>query len=205
MLWRRGQSRDGGSGTFGRLGSREDQSDPGNRSGYGDYRLSAVRPDDLDHSTKERDSHQRHGHHGICPESNEVIGVKGSSKNLGIILEPSNPRPLLKIMDKHLLFYVMFFPTVIFFLWGISLHISIWLEGGLEGAENATKREKLKIYIGRGWGEFWARPGWYVKIFITEVIFHRKLFGQSFYRWLAHTLLVFGFVATFAVDMIKGL
>ena len=108
-------------------------------------------------------------------------------------------------MDKHLLFYVMFFPTVIFFLWGMSLHISIWLEGGLEGAENATKREKLKIYIGRGWGEFWARPGWYVKIFITEVIFHRKLFGQSFYRWLAHTLLVFGFVATIAVDMIKGL
>jgi hypothetical protein len=39
---------------------------------------------------------------------------------------------------------------------------------------------------------------------ITEVIFHRKLFGQSFYRWLAHTLLVFGFVATFVVDMIKG-
>jgi len=108
-------------------------------------------------------------------------------------------------MDKHLLFYVMFFPTVIFFLWGMSLHVSIWLEGGLEGVENATKREKLKIYIERGWGEFWARPGWYVKIFITEVIFHRKLFGQSFYRWLAHTLLVFGFVATFAVDMIKGL
>jgi hypothetical protein len=36
------------------------------------------------------------------------------------------------------------------------------------------------------------------------VIFHRKLFGQSFSRWLAHTLLVFGFVATFVVDMIKG-
>src|SRR4030042_2800595 len=107
-------------------------------------------------------------------------------------------------MDKHLLFYVMFFPTGIFCLWGMSLHIGIWLEGGLEGAENATKREKLKIYIGRGWGEFWARPGWYVKIFVTEVIFHRKLFGQSFYRWLAHTLLVFGFVATFSVDMIKG-
>jgi nitrate reductase gamma subunit len=107
-------------------------------------------------------------------------------------------------MDKHL-FFVMFFPTVIFFLWGMSLHISIWLKGGLEGAENATKREKFKIYIRRGWRGFWARPGRYIKILITEVIFHRKLFGQSFYRWLAHTLLVFGFVATFAVDMIKGL
>jgi nitrate reductase gamma subunit len=107
-------------------------------------------------------------------------------------------------MDKHLIFYVMFFPTVIFFVWGMGLHVSLWLEGGLEGAEKATKWEKFKIYIRRGWKGFWVRPGWYVKIFITEVIFHRKLFGQSFYRWLAHTLLVFGFVATFSVDMIKG-
>jgi nitrate reductase gamma subunit len=107
-------------------------------------------------------------------------------------------------MDKHLIFYVMFFPTVIFFVWGMGLHVSLWLEGSLEGAEKATKREKLKIYIRRGWRGFWLRPGWYLKILITEVIFHRKLFRQSFYRWLAHTLLVFGFVATFAVDMIKG-
>jgi nitrate reductase gamma subunit len=107
-------------------------------------------------------------------------------------------------MDKHLIFYIMFFPTLIFFFWGMGLHISLWLEGTLEGAEKATKWEKFKIYIRRGWRGFWARPGWYVKILITEVIFHRKLFGKSFYRWLAHTLLVFGFVATFVVDMIKG-
>jgi len=98
----------------------------------------------------------------------------------------------------------MFFPTVIFFVWGMGLHVSIWLEGSLEGREKATKWEKFKIYIRRGWRGFWTRPGWYVKTLITEVIFHRKLFGQSFYRWLAHTLLVFGFVAAFVVDMIKG-
>jgi nitrate reductase gamma subunit len=98
----------------------------------------------------------------------------------------------------------MFFPTMIFFFWGMGLHISMWLEGTLEGAENATKWEKFKIYIKRGWRGFWIRPGWYIKILITEVIFHRKLFGKSFYRWLAHTLLVFGFVATFIVDMVKG-
>ncbi|NWG01805.1 MAG: respiratory nitrate reductase subunit gamma [Syntrophaceae bacterium] len=107
-------------------------------------------------------------------------------------------------MDKHLIFYVMFFPTVIFFLWGMSLHISVWLEGTLQGAEKATKWEKFKIYLRRGWRGFWGRPGWYIQILITEVIFHRKLFSKSFYRWLAHTLLVFGFVATFIVDMIKG-
>ena len=107
-------------------------------------------------------------------------------------------------MDKHLIFYIMFFPTVIFFIWGMGLHVNVWLEGRLEGAENATKWEKFKIYIRRGWKGFWSRPGWYIKTLITEVIFHQKLYGQSFYRWLAHTLLVFGFVATFAVDMIKG-
>ncbi len=107
-------------------------------------------------------------------------------------------------MDKHLIFYVMFFPTLIFFFWGMGLHISMWLEGTLKGVENATKWEKSKIYIRRAWKGFWARPGWYIRILITEVIFHRKLFAKSFYRWLAHTLLVFGFVATFAVDMIKG-
>ncbi len=110
----------------------------------------------------------------------------------------------LKTMDKHLIFYVMFFPTLIFFFWGMGLHISLWLEGGLAGAENATKREKFKIYVRRGWRGFWRKPSWYFSILITEVIFHRKLFAKSFYRWLAHTLLVFGFVATFVVDMIKG-
>jgi nitrate reductase gamma subunit len=107
-------------------------------------------------------------------------------------------------MDKHLIFYVMFLPALIFFLWGLGLHVSMWLEGTLEGAENVTKWKKFRIYIRGGWRVFWVRPGWYIKILVTEVIFHRKLFGQSFYRWLAHTLLVFGFVATFAVDMIKG-
>ncbi len=107
-------------------------------------------------------------------------------------------------MDKHLIFYVMFFPTLIFFFWGMGLHVSMWLEGTLEGSEKATKWEKFKIYLKRGWRGFWGKPGWYIKILITEVIFHRKLFGKSFYRWLAHTLLVFGFLATFVVDMIKG-
>jgi len=107
-------------------------------------------------------------------------------------------------MDKHLIFYLMFFPTVILFLWGMGFRISIWLEGSLEGAENATKWEKFKILLRRGWRGFWTRPGWYIKVLIGDVIFHRKLFGQSFFRWFAHTLLVFGFVACFVVDMLKG-
>ena len=107
-------------------------------------------------------------------------------------------------MSKHLIFYLMFFPTVIFFVWGMGLHLSVWLEGTIEGAGKATKWEKFKILSRRGWSAFWARPGYFVRILITDVIFHQKLYHQSFYRWLSHSLLVFGFVATFVVDMIKG-
>jgi nitrate reductase gamma subunit len=107
-------------------------------------------------------------------------------------------------MDKHLIFYLMFIPTVVLFLWGMGFRMGIWLEGSIEGAENTTKWEKLKILLRRGWRAFWARPGWYIRVLIGDVIFHRKLFGQSFFRWFAHTLLVFGFVATFMVDMLKG-
>lgn len=108
-------------------------------------------------------------------------------------------------MDKHLSFYAMFIPSLLLFLWGMWFRISLYLQGTLEGAENVSSRRKLKIFIDRGWTSFWARPVWYLKILITDVIFHKKLFNQSFYRWMAHTLLVFGFVATFIVDMIKGL
>ena len=107
-------------------------------------------------------------------------------------------------MDKHLIFYAMFLPTVILFIWGMSQHLGIWLEGSIEGAENATKAVKLKILLRKGWKGFWARPGFFVNVLFADVIFHQKLFHKSFFRWLAHTLLVFGFAATFVVDMIKG-
>jgi nitrate reductase gamma subunit len=107
-------------------------------------------------------------------------------------------------MNKHFIFYALFIPSLVLFLGGMWFRISLYLQGTLEGAENVPPLRKLRILIKRGWRGFWARPGWYIKILIRDVIFHKKLFGQSFFRWLAHTLLVFGFIATFTVDMIKG-
>lgn len=108
-------------------------------------------------------------------------------------------------MEKHTIFYAMFIPSLILFLWGMGFRLSLYLRGRIKGAEDATHWQKIRILLRRGWDEFWKRPLWYFQIVITDVIFHRKLYGQSFYRWLTHTLLVFGFVATFIVDMIKGL
>jgi len=108
-------------------------------------------------------------------------------------------------MDKHTLFYAMFIPSLILFLLGMGFRISVYLQGTVKGAENATSWQKLWVLLRKGWDEFWKRPIWYLRITITDVLFHRKLYGQSFYRWLAHSFIVFGFVATFIVDMIKGL
>jgi len=107
-------------------------------------------------------------------------------------------------MNKHFIFYTMFLPSFVLLLWGLWFRMSLYLQGTIEGVEDATQGEKLKILMGRGWRSFRARPGGYLQVLITDVIFHKKLYGQSFYRWLTHTLLVFGFVATFTVDMIKG-
>ncbi|MBM4349092.1 MAG: hypothetical protein FJ106_04305 [Deltaproteobacteria bacterium] len=107
-------------------------------------------------------------------------------------------------MDKHLIFYAMFIPSMILFFWGMWFRVSLYLRGTLKGSEETTQWGKLIILLGRGWQGFWKRPLWYLKIVITDVIFHKKLFRESFYRWLTHSLLVVGFVATFVVDMIKG-
>jgi len=107
-------------------------------------------------------------------------------------------------MNKHFIFYTMFLPSFVLLLLGLLFRMSLYLQGTIDGVEDATQGEKLKILMARGWRSFRARPGWYLQVLITDVIFHKKLYGQSFYRWLTHTLLVFGFVATFTVDMIKG-
>ena len=107
-------------------------------------------------------------------------------------------------MEKHSIFYAMFIPSMFLFLLGLGFRLSLYLQGTLEGEENATSWRKFVILMGRGWRGFRKKPLWYLRVLISDVIFHRKLYGQSFYRWLTHSLLVFGFVATFLVDMIKG-
>ena len=46
--------------------------------------------------------------------------------------------------------YLMFIPTVFLLLGGMALRMGIWLEESIEGKENATKWEKLKILLETG-------------------------------------------------------
>lgn len=108
-------------------------------------------------------------------------------------------------MEKHLIFYLLFIPSLILFLWGMWFRIGLYLQGSIKGAEGKSRWQKLMILWSKGWMGFWRRPLWYLQILITDVILHKKLFRKSFFRWLAHTLLVVGFIATFVVDMVKGL
>jgi nitrate reductase gamma subunit len=106
-------------------------------------------------------------------------------------------------MEKTIVTYSFFVITVLIFFWGLWFRMSMYLLGSVEGAEDAGKWEKFTILWGRAWKIFWKNPLWYIKVIVIDVIFHKKLFGQSFYRWLAHTLIVWGIIVIVAVHIIK--
>jgi len=106
-------------------------------------------------------------------------------------------------MEKTIITYSLFILTVLIFFWGLWFRMSMYLQGSIEGAESASKREKFTILWRRAWKTFWGNPFWYLKIIVTDVIFHKKLFGQSLYRWLAHTLIVWGIIVIVSVHVIK--
>jgi len=106
-------------------------------------------------------------------------------------------------MEKTLITYSFFILTVLIFFWGLWFRMSMYLLGSVEGAEDAGKWKTFTILWGRVWRSFWSKPLWYSKAIAIDVIFHKKLFGQSFYRWLAHTLIVWGIIVVVAVHIIK--
>jgi len=93
-------------------------------------------------------------------------------------------------MEKTIITCSFFILTVFIFLWGLWFRMSIYLQGSIEGAEEAGKWEKFILLFRRAWKTFWGNPFWHIKVIVIDVIFHKKLLGQSFYRWLAHTLIV---------------
>ena len=92
-------------------------------------------------------------------------------------------------MDKHLIFYIMFFPTMIFFFWGLSLHVSMWLEGTLEGARSATKREKFKIYIAN-LSEVMAEHPPFPRIMMREIASGWTHFSEAVVKDIAGILII---------------
>jgi len=106
-------------------------------------------------------------------------------------------------MEKTIITYSFFILTVLIFLWGLWFRINIYLQGSIEGMEIAGKWKKFIILFRRAWKTFWGNPFWYIKVILIDVIFHKKLLGQSFYRWLAHTLIVWGIIVIVAVHIIK--
>jgi nitrate reductase gamma subunit len=106
-------------------------------------------------------------------------------------------------MEKTLITYSFIILTVLLFLWGLYFRMSIYLQGGVAGAEGAGTWKKFRVLWGRAWNNFWKHPLWYLKVLGVDVLFHKKLLGQSFYRWLAHTFIVWGIIVVIAVHIIK--
>ncbi|MFO8165496.1 MAG: respiratory nitrate reductase subunit gamma [Thermodesulfobacteriota bacterium] len=106
-------------------------------------------------------------------------------------------------MEKTIITYSFIILTVLIFLWGLYFRMSIYLQGSIAGAEGAGTWKKFRVLWGRTWKNFWKHPLWYTKVLAIDVLFHKKLLDQSFYRWLAHTLIVWGIIIIIAVHIIK--
>ena len=48
-------------------------------------------------------------------------------------------------MEKHLIFYAMFVPSLLLFFWGMWLRVSLYLQGKVEGSKQGTPWEKIKL------------------------------------------------------------
>lgn len=106
----------------------------------------------------------------------------------------------------ELIFWVFHLPLMILFLVGIWFVFANWLKGGVNGSADASFGQKfgalLRIVLST---IFSARLWLLIKTFIVEAWFNRRLYRNSFWRWLNHFLLLSGVMLLFVLSGISAL
>lgn len=92
-------------------------------------------------------------------------------------------------------FWVVHLPLMVLFLAGMWLVFANWLKGSVNGCVETCPGQRLgallRIVVGT---IFSARLWLFTRAFITEAWFNRRLYRNSFWRWLNHFLLLSGFM-----------
>ena len=106
----------------------------------------------------------------------------------------------------ELIFWVFHLPLMILFLVGMWFVFANWLKGSVNGSTDASFGQKfgalLRIVLGT---IFSARLWLLIKTFIVEAWFNRRLYRNSFWRWLNHFLLLTGVMLLFTLSGISAL
>jgi nitrate reductase gamma subunit len=106
----------------------------------------------------------------------------------------------------ELIFWVFHLPLMILFLVGMWFVFANWLKGGVNASTDASFGQKfgalLRVVLGT---IFSARLWLLIKTFIVEAWFNRRLYRNSFWRWLNHFLLLTGVMLLFILSGISAL
>ncbi|MGD2144684.1 MAG: respiratory nitrate reductase subunit gamma [Anaerolineae bacterium] len=97
------------------------------------------------------------------------------------------------------IFWIVHLPLMVLFLIGMVLVVSTWLKGGADQRTfGSVLRDVLRTV-------FSAKLWLLVRTFVTEAWFNRRLWRNSFWRWLNHFLLLSGFMLLMTLSGISAL
>ncbi|MCX7683592.1 MAG: respiratory nitrate reductase subunit gamma [Anaerolineae bacterium] len=105
----------------------------------------------------------------------------------------------------ELVFWIVHLPLMVLFLAGMWFSFSQWLRGSVGGSGESTGRKLgavLRVALGT---VFSARLPLLIKTFVVEAWFNRRLYRNSFWRWLNHFLLLSGLLLLFTLSGISAL
>lgn len=103
------------------------------------------------------------------------------------------------------LFWIVHLPLMVLFLVGMWFVVATWLRGSV-GGRTGRSSNKLGAVLRAALGTiFSARLASVIRTFITEAWFNRRLWRNSFWRWLNHFLLLSGFMLLMTLSGVSAL
>ena len=110
-------------------------------------------------------------------------------------------------MSFEAIFWAIHLPLMFVFLIGLADVFGIWLKGRVEGLEKeASAFRKLSFLVRKAVRTVFSP--WlplFLKAFVTEAWFNRRLWQASRWRWLSHFLLLNGFLLLMGLSALAAL
>ena len=101
-------------------------------------------------------------------------------------------------MSAEIIFWIAHLPLMLLFLVGMWGVINLWLKGRKVGLVNHGQGSAQTVSLGR-------RLFLFVRAFVTEAWFNRRLWRNDRWRWLAHILLLSGFMLLMTLSGVAAL
>ncbi len=108
--------------------------------------------------------------------------------------------------SAELVFWIVHLPLMILFLVGMWFTFARWMNGQVPGQQEERWSQKLATIVRILLRTiFSARLVSLIKNFIVEAWFNRRLYRNSFWRWLNHFLLLSGLMLLFTLSGLSAL